>query len=113
MIPLKDAHQKFIDHLKEKNRAHATVLAYGKDLDQLVEFLKELEKAHVAEISKDDIDAFMAKLLKKERKKDSVIVDRVVRVRHTVSKTDDFAKDNPELIVKLDPVEDRTIKVIK
>ncbi|OGC54515.1 hypothetical protein A2797_00695 [candidate division WWE3 bacterium RIFCSPHIGHO2_01_FULL_48_15] len=64
MVSLAQAHKKFIDHLKEKNRAQATVLAYGKDIDQLVEFLQELERAHVAQISKDDIEAFLAKLLK-------------------------------------------------
>ncbi|PIS12203.1 hypothetical protein COT70_02205 [candidate division WWE3 bacterium CG09_land_8_20_14_0_10_47_33] len=64
MIPLKKAHQEFIDHLKERNRAHATILAYGKDINQLIEFLEELERAHITEITKEDIEAFMAKLLK-------------------------------------------------
>lgn len=64
MIPLKKAHQEFIDHLKERNRAHATILAYGKDIAQLIDFLQELERAHISEITKEDIDAFMAKLLK-------------------------------------------------
>jgi len=64
MLKLKKAHQEFVDHLRERNRAHATILAYGKDIDQLVEFLQELERAHITEITKEDIEAFMAKLLK-------------------------------------------------
>lgn len=64
MTSLKTAHQDFIDNLKKRNRAQATVLAYGKDIDQLVEFLKELEQANIADITNDDIQAFLAKLLK-------------------------------------------------
>ena len=101
MIPLKDAHQKFIDHLKEKNRAHATVLAYGKDLDQLVEFLKELEKAHVAEISKDDIDAFMAKLLKKGYTPKSVSrKTNAVKTFFRFLKVSEYVTDDPALLVE-------------
>lgn len=62
MVPLKQAHQEFIDHLKKKGRSTATILAYGKDIDQLIEFLKEMQKAHVQEIVKEDLEAFMAKL---------------------------------------------------
>ncbi len=62
MITLKKGHQEFVDHLKKKNRSSSTVLAYGKDIEQLVEFLMQLEKTHVHEINKGDIEAFMAKL---------------------------------------------------
>ncbi|MBP6979671.1 tyrosine-type recombinase/integrase [Candidatus Curtissbacteria bacterium] len=61
-IALKNAHQTFIDHLRGKNRASATVLAYGKDIEQLVAFLQELQKNHVHEVSTADINAFLAKL---------------------------------------------------
>ena len=39
MTTLKDAHQQFIGHLKGKSRASATILAYGKDIEQLVSYL--------------------------------------------------------------------------
>src|SRR3989338_8010405 len=64
MIPLKEAHLKFIEHLKDKNRSNSTVLAYGKDIDQLVEFLEELRRARVTDVSQPDVEAFLAKLLK-------------------------------------------------
>ena len=35
---LQDYHQEFIVFLQDKGRAHATVLAYGKDIEQMVEF---------------------------------------------------------------------------
>lgn len=64
MTKLQDAHKQFIDHLKSKTRASATILAYGKDIEQLVQFLADLKKAQVAEITADDIQAFLAKLQK-------------------------------------------------
>ncbi|NIT03630.1 tyrosine-type recombinase/integrase [Candidatus Saccharibacteria bacterium] len=98
---MKDAHQKFIDHLKSKNRAHATVLAYGKDIDQLIEFLQELEKAHIAEITKDDIEAFMAKLLKRGYTKKSVSrKTNAVKSFFRYIKVNEFITDDPALLVE-------------
>lgn len=100
MIPLKDAHQKFIDHLKSKNRAHATVLAYGKDIDQLIEFLLELERAHVAEISKEDVEAFMAKLLKKGYTPKSVSrKTNAAKTFFRFLKVNEYLTDDPALLV--------------
>ena len=62
MKKLREAHQEFVDHLKSKKRASATVLAYGKDIEQLVQFLEELQKAHVQEVTSDDIKGFLAKM---------------------------------------------------
>jgi len=40
-------------------------LAYGKDIEQLVSFLEDLNKAEAHEVSKDDLEAFMATLSEK------------------------------------------------
>jgi len=100
MIPLQEAHQKFIDHLKEKNRAHSTVLAYGKDIDQLVEFLQELERARVADISKDDVEAFLAKLLKNGYTPKSVSrKTNAVKTFFRFLKVNEYVTDDPALLV--------------
>ncbi len=65
MIKLDVAHQKFLEHLKAKKRASATILAYGKDIEQLISFLQELKKAHVHDVTASDINAFLAKLSQK------------------------------------------------
>jgi integrase/recombinase XerD len=65
MAKLKDAHKQFIDHLRERRRSSATVLAYGKDIEQLVGFLDDLKKAEAHEVSREDLEAFMATLEKK------------------------------------------------
>jgi len=59
---LDEAHKEFIEHLRGKKRASATVLAYGKDIEQLVNFLNELQKANVHEVSPEDIRSFLAKM---------------------------------------------------
>ena len=64
MIPTHEAHKKFISHLKKQGRSSATILAYGKDIDQLRDFLNELNKNKVHEITTKDLQAFMAKLSK-------------------------------------------------
>lgn len=64
MISLKDAHQQFVEHLKSKSRASATILAYGKDIDQLVEALKKTGKEQVGDVSAADLQSFMDQLQK-------------------------------------------------
>lgn len=100
MLKLKKAHQEFIDHLRERNRAHATILAYGKDIDQLIEFLGELERAHIAEITKDDIEAFMAKLLKEGYTPKSVSrKTNAAKTFFRFLKVNEYIADDPAVLV--------------
>lgn len=63
MITVDTAHKQFVDHLKEKNRAESTILAYGKDVEQLLNFVgKELSRTHVHHIQTDDLKSFLKKL---------------------------------------------------
>ena len=62
MKKLEETQKEFIDHLKGKKRASATVLAYGKDIEQLVNFFHGLQKFHVHEVKAEDIKNFLSKL---------------------------------------------------
>lgn len=62
MKKLEETQKEFIDHLKSKKRASATVLAYGKDIEQLVNFFHGLQKFHVHEVKAEDIKNFLGKL---------------------------------------------------
>src|SRR5579872_291321 len=64
MKALKDAHKEFIENLKGKKRTTSTILAYGKDIEQLVEFLMGQNKSNVHEVSPEDIRNFLLKLEK-------------------------------------------------
>jgi len=62
MVSLRDAHQQFVGHLKGKSRASATILAYGKDIEQLVDYLQTLSKTDPNQVETTDLAAFMQKL---------------------------------------------------
>ncbi len=55
--------EKFIQYLKSQGKSQFTIIAYKKDLEQFIGFLTSREKNDVREIKRDDIDAFISKLL--------------------------------------------------
>jgi integrase/recombinase XerD len=65
-MTLAEAQQQFIENLQSQGKAHATVIAYGKDIEQLVGFLSEKGKTQPSEVVSDDIDDFK-ELLRKQR----------------------------------------------
>lgn len=52
------AQEEFIKHLKESGRATATILAYGKDTRQLVEFLNNKKITQTTSVLSDHIEEF-------------------------------------------------------
>ena len=64
MVSLNDVHQQFIGHLKGRSRASATILAYGKDIQQLVDCLQSFGKTDPLQITTEDLQTFMDKLAK-------------------------------------------------
>jgi site-specific recombinase XerD len=62
--PLRSAREEFIQDLRNKNRATATILAYGKDIEQLIEFLEKIEIKSVDAITPEHIKAFTDNLSK-------------------------------------------------
>jgi integrase/recombinase XerD len=64
MITLSDARQQFIGHLKGKSRSSATILAYGKDIEQLVSYLENQKLVEPSQVTTEALQGFMNKLLK-------------------------------------------------
>lgn len=100
-IKVRDAYSKFQDFLKTKNKASATILAYGKDIDQLITFLEQLKKENVPEIGKEDIQAFLVELAGKgytpkslSRKLNST------RTFYRFLKVSEIVTDDPSLLVE-------------
>ncbi len=122
MKKLSEAHKEFIENLKSKKRASATVLAYGKDIEQLVQFLQDLQKADVQEVSPEDIRSFLAKMEKGGYTKKSIsrklnstkTFFRYLKVQEYI--TDDPANlvDHPKFETKppriLSPIEYRALR---
>ena len=55
---------EFIQHLTAQGKSSFTIVAYKKDLEQFVGYVTSLEKTDVREVKKEDIDGFIAKLIK-------------------------------------------------
>jgi site-specific recombinase XerD len=73
---LVDSHAKFEQHLREAGKANATVIAYSKDIEQLIEFVGEKGETLVAEVTADDIDEF--KSILKQRRYTSKSISRKI-----------------------------------
>lgn len=100
-LKIVDARNKFQDFLISKNKASATILAYGKDIDQLAGFLQDLKKEHVHDVTSDDIQAFLSYMQSKGYTPKSVSRKlNSTRTFYRFLKVSEFITDDPSLLVK-------------
>lgn len=99
-INLRDAHEQFKNYLKGKKQSSSTIVAYGKDIDQLVSFLEELSKNHVHEISKENLEAFLVHMTKKGYTPKSVSRKiNSTRTFYRFLKVNEYITDDPSLLI--------------
>jgi site-specific recombinase XerD len=99
-IDIKDAHKKFKDYLSENKRSASTIVAYGKDIEQLVGFLKELSKNHIHDVTKADLEAFLAKMTKGGYTPKSISRKlNSTRTFYRFLKINEYVTDDPSLLV--------------
>ncbi len=55
---LQTTHKKFIDYLKKQGKASATIVAYGKDIDQFIEYLSKKQITQVTSVLPEHIESF-------------------------------------------------------
>lgn len=65
MTKLDQAHKHFIESLEAENKSSATVIAYKKDIEQLVKHLKEKGLSDVEELALEHLESFMNSLQEK------------------------------------------------
>ncbi len=58
LASLETAQKAFVDFLRDKERATATILAYGKDIEQLVSFLTKKKITQPTSVSHEHIEDF-------------------------------------------------------
>ena len=63
-LKLREAHEQFKDFLKSQNKSNSTIVAYAKDIDQLISFLETLKKNLVHEVNKEDIEGYVVYMSK-------------------------------------------------
>ncbi|MBI2034359.1 MAG: site-specific integrase, partial [Candidatus Levybacteria bacterium] len=99
-IKLSDAHTLFKNYLKDKKHSNATILAYGKDIEQLISFLEELSKLHIHDVQKEDIEAFLAKLAKDGYTPKSISRKlNSTRTFYRFLKIQEYVTDDPSFLV--------------
>ena len=59
LVEIKD---KFIAELSAQKKASATVIAYKKDIEQLIEYLGTIGKSNLNEVTQADLESFLQKL---------------------------------------------------
>jgi site-specific recombinase XerD len=99
-IDIKNAHLEFKKYLSENKRSASTIVAYNKDIEQLVSFLKELSKNHIHEVTKEDIEAFLTKMAKNGYTPKSISRKlNSTRTFYRFLKSNGYVTDDPSLLV--------------
>lgn len=99
-IKLRDAHNEFKNFLKDKKHSNSTIVAYGKDIEQLVSFLEEIQKSQPHEVAKEDIEAFLAKMQKDGYTPKSISRKiNSARTFYRFLKVNEYITDDPSLLV--------------
>lgn len=100
VITLREAHGLFKNFLKEKKHSTSTIVAYGKDIDQLVNFLGEFSKNQIHEVTKEDIQAFLAKMSKNGYTPKSISRKiNSTRTFYRFLKLNEYITDDPSLLI--------------
>lgn len=113
MIQIKEAHKKFVEHLKGKSRSTYTVLAYGKDIEQLVDFLSQLNRTHVQHVGTKDLKSFIQKLEKDNYTPKSI--SRKINSTKTFFrflKINEFITDDPALLLEHPKLENKPPRIL-
>jgi len=95
-LTLTNAHNKFVDFLKTQKRASATVIAYRKDIEQLVSYLEERGITTPDKATTEDLRAFLDDLSSKNYTAKSV--SRKINSTRTFFKylkTESLTKEDP------------------
>jgi len=99
-VNIRDAHQQFKKYLGENKRSASTIVAYGKDIEQLVTFLEELQKNHIHEVTKEDLESFLAKMTKGGYTPKSISRKlNSTRTFYRFLKVNEYITDDPSLLV--------------
>lgn len=99
-VKLRDAHEQFKNFLKEKKHSTSTIVAYGKDIEQMVAFLEELEKHHIHDVKKEDIEAFLGKMSTAGYTPKSISRKiNSTRTFYRFLKVNEYITDDPSLLV--------------
>jgi len=101
MIAFNEAHERFVTHLSEKDRAESTIIAYKKDIQQLLSHIGDsTEKTHVHHINTDDVQSFLATLDDQKYTKKSISRKlNSIKTFFRFLKLNDLIVDDPSSVI--------------
>jgi len=70
---LRTHHKTFIDQLKKERKSHSTILAYGKDVEQFIEFAEQKQQNIPSKVTETVVDAFAHDLREKRYTEKSIV----------------------------------------
>ncbi len=73
MTTLRDQHKLFLEEMQSKGKANSTILAYGKDIEQLVDFLEKSGVDSSSTTSSQQIELFKEDLMDKRYTPKSIV----------------------------------------
>lgn len=105
--------QEFVNSLKSRSRASATVTAYGQDINQLINYLEKQGVLNLKDVKKENLEGFLASLSKQgytaksvSRKINSIkTFFRFLIVQNTIS-------ENPALTISHPKIEAKSPRIL-
>jgi site-specific recombinase XerD len=102
------AKNDFVAYLKSKSKSASTVLGYGKDVDQLVVFLKGKSVLNISEIKEEDLTKFFENLKQKDYTAKSISRKiNSVKTFYRYLETNHIIQDNPSLLIEYPKYENK------
>lgn len=99
-VTLAQASSEFKNFLKEKGHSTSTIVAYSKDIEQLVDYLNGAGKTNVDEVTQEDIEGFLAKMNEDGYTPKSISRKiNSTRTFYRFLKTNGYVKEDPSLLV--------------
>ena len=99
-MTIQQSQKQFNDYLASSGKAHATIIAYTKDIEQLTDFLSERGKTDIGTVTTEDLEAYKEYLIKVYRS-DKTVSRKVNSVKSYFRYLSDnhFIPDNPSRLV--------------
>ena len=99
-MTLQESEKQFNKYLEDSGKAHATIIAYAKDIEQLTEFLQGRGKTAIATVGADDLEAYK-EYLGKVYRSDKTVSRKVNSVKSYFRYLNEnhFIPDNPSRLV--------------
>ena len=113
LINLNDAQVKFTEHLKNSAKAESTVIAYSKDVEQLLDFVAKRGKTTISEVLTEDINEFK-ELLNKQRYTSKSISRKInsIKAFFRFLTSEGLADTNPTLSISHPRIENSPPRVL-